>query len=216
MASVIPAQSLWYLTRATGIVALVLLSLTAVLGIVTAGRAESLRWPRFAIADVHKRVALACVAVLGLHVLTTVTDSFVHIGWQSIVVPFSSPYRRFWLGLGAVSVDLFVAVLVSSLFRHRIGARLWRGVHWLAYASWPVAVAHSLGTGTDRRFIWMLGLVGICVGSVVVAGLWRGSVALSLRMRAARPSPPSPWTLGDDAPRPNPAVVRAGSDRDPY
>jgi predicted ferric reductase len=197
---------LWYLTRATGIVALVLFSLATVLGIVTAARSESPTWPRFAVAELHKRVALACVGLLGLHVLTTVTDSFVHIGWQSIVIPFSSAYRRFWLGLGAVSVDLFIAVLVSSLFRHRISARVWRGIHWLAYASWPVAVVHALGTGTDRHLSWMLGLVGACVAAVVGAATWRAGIGVAMRRR-----PP-------DVPRsaefPDAALVTTGRQRD--
>ena len=86
---------------------------------------------------------------VGLHVVTTVSDAFAPIGWLSVVVPFTSPYRRLWLGLGTISVDVLLAVTISSLLRQRINPRTWRALHWLAYASWPLAVVHGLGTGTD-------------------------------------------------------------------
>jgi hypothetical protein len=102
-----------------------------------------------------------------------VSDSFAPIGWVSTVVPFTSPYRRLWLGLGTVAVDLLLAVTASSLLRHRITPHSWRALHWLAYASWPLAVAHGLGTGTDPHLGWVLLLVVGCVAAVVGAVGWR-------------------------------------------
>jgi predicted ferric reductase len=163
----------WYTMRATGIVALVLLSLTTVLGILTAGRVRTRSWPAFAQAELHKRISLLAVVFVGLHVLTAVVDSYVDVGWISILVPFASPYRPLWTGLGTVAVDLVIAVAVSSALRQRIEPRIWRGIHWLAYASWPVAVAHSLGMGTDASRLWMDALTGLCVAAVVAALAWR-------------------------------------------
>lgn len=176
---------LWYTTRATGIVALVLLTATTVLGILVAGRARS-SLPAFARADLHRRLSALTVVFLGIHVLTAVLDTYVHLGWASIVVPFTSDYDRFWVALGTIGADLLLAVAVSSALRGRIPAGVWRAVHWLAYLSWPVAVSHTLGMGTDTRLDWMLGLVGLCVAAVAAAAAWR--LASAMRARAARPA----------------------------
>jgi sulfoxide reductase heme-binding subunit YedZ len=169
----VSSHILWYTTRATGVVALVLLSATVVLGVVTSVRFATYRWPRFALQDLHKRLSLLSVAFVFLHVVTTVSDSYAPIGWISAVVPFTSPYRRIWLGLGTLAVDLLLAVTVSSLLRNRISARSWRALHWLAYASWPVALVHGLGTGTDAHLGWMMLLTIVCVGAVLASVFWR-------------------------------------------
>ena len=153
------SQLLWYTTRATGLVALVLLSASMVLGLLTTLRVRTRTWPRFTLQDLHRRLSLLAVVFVALHVITTVTDSFAPIGWLSVVVPFTSSYRRLWLGLGTVSVDFLLAVTVSSLLRHKVNPRTWRALHWLAYASWPLAVVHGLGTGTDPHLTWVIVLV---------------------------------------------------------
>jgi sulfoxide reductase heme-binding subunit YedZ len=167
------SQALWYATRATGIVALVLLTASVVLGALTTLRVGTAAWPRFTLQDLHRRVSLLALVFVGLHVITTVSDSFAPIGWVSVVVPFTSAYRRLWLGLGSVSFDLLLAVTISSLLRRHVAPRTWRALHWLAYASWPLAVVHGLGTGTDPHLGWMLFLVVACVVAVVAAVGWR-------------------------------------------
>ena len=92
-------------------------------------------------------------------------DSFAPIRLIDAVIPFASTYRPLWLGLGALSFDLLIALVVTSLVRRRLGYRAWRTIHWLAYASWPVAVFHGLGTGSDTKVWWMLALTAACVGS---------------------------------------------------
>ena len=173
MTAVTSSQWLWYVTRATGIVALVLLSTSVVLGILTSLRLGTRMWPRFTIQDLHRRVSLLAMVFVALHVVTTVTDAFAPIGWLSVIVPFASPYRRLWLSFGTVAVDLLLAVTISSLLRQRIGARTWRALHWLSYASWPLAVVHGLGTGTDPHLRWVLALVVGCVTAVLAALVWR-------------------------------------------
>jgi methionine sulfoxide reductase heme-binding subunit len=175
---------LWYTTRATGIAALVLLTATVLLGVLTAGRAKS-TLPAFARADIHRRLSALTVVFLAIHVLTSVLDTYVNISWTAIVLPFSARYHTLWLALGTISVDLFLAVAITSALRRHISARAWRLVHWLAYASWPVAVAHSLGMGTDTRLTWVLGLVAACIASVTGCVGWR--VASATRARAGLP-----------------------------
>lgn len=164
---------LWYLTRATGAVALLLLTGSVVLGILGAVRFGSPRWPRFLTAGLHRNLSLLVLALLAVHILTAVLDSFAPIGLKDAVVPFVSAYRPFWLGLGAFAFDVLLALTATSLLRRRLGYRAWRAVHWLAYASWPLALVHALGTGSDAKLPWLLALAAVCLSAVVTALWWR-------------------------------------------
>ena len=164
---------LWYATRGAGAVSLVLLSFVVVLGVLSALRVQSTGWPRFLTTGLHRNIALTAVVFLGLHILTAVIDPFTHLGWGAALIPFSSYYRTFWLGLGAVAFELLLAIVITSLLRGVIGPAAWRAIHWLAYASWPVAVLHGFGTGTDAWSTWFLGLSAMSIGAVVVAVLYR-------------------------------------------
>jgi hypothetical protein len=163
----------WFLARGTGAVALVLLTASVVLGVLGSVRFAAPNWPRFTIDALHRDVSLLVLALLVLHVVTSVLDSFAPITLLDAVIPFGSSYRPLWLGLGALAFDLLLAVLVTSLLRRHFGYRSWRAVHWLAYASWPVAVFHGLGTGSDTKAWWMLALTGVCVAAVLAAVLAR-------------------------------------------
>ena len=167
------ATAYWYLTRATGAVALILLTLAIVLGVLGISRFRSERLPRFLVQGLHRNLTLLAVAFVVVHVLTTVLDGYAPIGIASMVIPFTSPYRPFWLGLGAVSFDLLLALVATSLLRVWAGPRVWRAVHWLAYVCWPVALVHSLGTGTDAHHGWLQALAAVCTGSVAAAAAWR-------------------------------------------
>lgn len=164
---------LWYATRATGLVALLLLTFSVVLGVLTAGRFDSSRWPRFVTLGLHRNASLLTVVFLFLHVLTTVVDTYTSISVTAAFVPFSSAYRTFWLGLGAVASDLVLALIATSLVRLRLGYRAWRAIHWLAYVSWPIALGHALGTGTDPGRAWMTVITVLCVTAVIGSVGWR-------------------------------------------
>lgn len=186
------AKALWYLSRGTGLVSLVLLSASVLLGVTEVVRWANERWPRFVTAALHRNVSLLATAFIGVHVVTAVLDGFAPIRWLDVVVPFTCAYRPVWLGLGAVAVDLLIALVVTSLLRQRIGPRAWRAVHWAAYACWPVAVVHGLGTGSDTRAGWVQLLDAACVGAVVLAVWWRVAtgwpVATGRRIAAASAS----------------------------
>ncbi len=168
----------WYMTRSTGAVALLLLSGSVALGVADVRRIASERWPRFVIDSLHRNVALLSIVFLALHIITAVLDSFTSIPLIDAVVPFIGSYRPFWLGLGAVAFDLLLAVTITSLLRQRLGYETWRAVHWLSYASWPVALVHGLGTGSDAKGTWMLAIDLICLLAVLAAigsrlgGIW--------------------------------------------
>ena len=181
--TVASATAFWYLTRSTGAVALILLTLAIVLGVLGVSRFQSERLPRFLVQGLHRNLTLLAVAFVVVHVVTTVLDGYAPIGIAAAVIPFASPYRPLWLGLGAVAFDLLLALVATSLLRIWVGQRVWRAVHWLAYICWPVALVHSLGTGTDARHGWLQLLAAACTAAVAGAAIWR--------ITSARAS--SPW-----------------------
>ncbi|HXN62539.1 MAG TPA: ferric reductase-like transmembrane domain-containing protein [Acidimicrobiales bacterium] len=180
---------LWYATRASGIVALILLTLTMVLGLTTTSRARARNWPGFAQQEIHRRISIMAMVFLAIHVVTSILDTYVHIGWLAVVVPFSSLYSRFWVGLGTIALDLMVAVFVSSLLRAHLKPGTWRGIHWVAYASWPIALAHTFGLGTDSREHWVIALGALCVLSVGLASVWRIRATVKRRATLSAPTP---------------------------
>jgi hypothetical protein len=159
----------WYLTRGTGTIALILLTLSVAFGVANIRRLRTPNVPRFVFDAVHRNVSLLAVAFVSVHILTSVLDSFAPINLIDAVVPFFSAYRPVWLGLGAVAFDLLLAVAITSMLRQRFGYRTWRAVHWAAYASWPIALVHGLGTGSDTKKAWMLAIVAGCLVVVLVA-----------------------------------------------
>jgi methionine sulfoxide reductase heme-binding subunit len=163
----------WYASRATGIVSLLLLTAVLVLGILVNRQGRLPGLPRFAVTGIHRNLSLLSVAFIAVHVVTAVLDTYVHIPLLSAVIPFSSGYERLWLGLGAVSLDLMLAMIVTSLLRGRMNRTVWRAVHLLAYASWPVAFIHSLGASTDLQQGWLLLLALGCALVAAVALAWR-------------------------------------------
>lgn len=165
--------ALWYLARGSGIVTLVLLTVVVVLGIVTSMRWHTERWPRFVIEYIHRNASLLLVVFLGIHIGTMVLDGYAPIGWLDAVVPLRSAYRPVWLGLGALGFDIVLALVITSLLRDRVGHRVWRVLHWLAYLAWPVAVLHGLGTGTDTKLGVVLVVNAACVIAVLGALAWR-------------------------------------------
>jgi len=173
----VSSKDLWFATRGAGVVSLLLLTAIVALGVAGATRWKSTRWPRFVVAGLHKNLTLLALVFIALHVITTVADGYAPISFLSAVLPFTSPYRPIWLGLGAVALDLLLALTITSLLRARIGYGRWRTLHWLAYASWPVALVHGLGTGTDARVGWMQVITVGCVAGVGAAALWRATTS---------------------------------------
>lgn len=165
---------LWFATRGAGIVTLLLLTGVVALGILTAGSAARSRvWPRFVSAGLHRNLSLFALAFLGAHIVLAIADPYAQLGWKDAAIPFVSNYRPFWLGLGVIAGELVLALVITSALRPLLGFRAWKTIHWLAYASWPVAILHALGTGTDAPLQWNLALVAACALVVIASILWR-------------------------------------------
>jgi predicted ferric reductase len=178
---VIATQLTWFVARGSGAVTLLMLTASFVLGIPTALSSGSRVAPRLLLQQLHRNISLLVVVFLTLHVATSVFDTFVDIRWIDVVVPFVSHYQAWWLGLGAIAVDLLLAVLVTSLLRTRLSYRAWRNVHVTSYACWPIAFVHGLGAGTDTGQAWSIWLSVACAAAVVLATLWRLLAAARLR-----------------------------------
>jgi methionine sulfoxide reductase heme-binding subunit len=200
------SKDIWYLMRGTGFVTLLLFTLTVVGGIVNVKRYARPGWPRLVTALLHRNVALLSVVFLAIHILTAELDSYVKIGWLAAVVPFTSGWKPMWVGLGALAVDCLLAIVVTSLIRSRLSHRLWRAVHWLAYVSWPLAVAHGFGSGTDSATAWARAIYVLSIGVVALAVGWR------LLGKATAIPTPAPALVRPAAARPR-TLVRTGAQR---
>ena len=159
----------WYFSRATGMVALVLLTAIIVLGVLGPLRVSTELWPRFAIRTVHRDLSLLALLVIAIHVVTIVADSYVKVPLSAAVLPWGSSLLAVLDGLGALAFDLMIALVVTSLLRSRLGFRTWRFIHWSAYVSWPLAVAHGIATGTDTSAAWALATTVLCIAIVAIA-----------------------------------------------
>lgn len=160
----------WALLRSTGVIALALLSLSVVLGI--AGPA--IRQPRARLVSVslHRTSAVVGTVLLAGHVVLAVVDSWVPVSPLAAVIPGISQWEPLWIGLGAVSLDLLAALMITSALRTR-NPRAWWKWHRLAYPVWLLAIAHAFGLGTDRTGWVMLGLAGVSLVAVVAAAVAR-------------------------------------------
>lgn len=200
---------LWYTTRATGMVTLVLFTLVAVLGALVANRVGGTVVGRFEVNELHRSVSMVAMVFLALHVTTTAIDTYAPTGWVSVFVPFASRYRTLGVALGAVAIDLVLAVWVSSMLKVRVKYESWRFLHWFSWLAFASALAHAYLTGTDAHDGAGLLLVAACAGSVLAAAVWRvlarprraaGRTALS-PLAPAPPSPSRPLTFPKTRPR---------------
>lgn len=176
----------WYLSRATGVIALLLMTAVMLIGLLVARNGRLPGLPRFAVTGLHRNLSLVSVAFVALHVITAITDSYVSIPVTAVVVPLTSGYERLALSLGAVSIDLTLALIVTSLIRTRLNLKTWRAIHLLAYATWPVAWLHGYTAATDLRSGWLFGLAVVTLLAVVIAAGVRVAVAARDTPRAER------------------------------
>ena len=163
------ALPVWYLMRASGVVALLLLTLAFALGVATSNRWRPSGSRLYVTTTLHRNASLLAVAFLVVHVLTAVVDTDATVGLASALVPVGPG----WLAVGTLALDLVAALVLTSLVRRRLGYRLWRAVHWSAYGAWPLALAHGLGMGSDGGTWWLDGVTIACVAAMGAVVTWR-------------------------------------------
>lgn len=177
------SELLWAISRASGIVSLLLFTGTVVLGILTwrGGRLPGL--PKFAVSVVHRDVSLVATVFLVIHVTTLLGDPYAQVRVIDGLVPFLAAADPLWRGLGTVAADLLLAIIITSLARHRLPAAVFRVIHWAVYPLWLLAFAHGLGSGSDAGSSWYLGLSLFTLVTVLAAVTYR--ITISRRRPAA-------------------------------
>lgn len=167
------SPAIWYAARASGVAAYVVLSIVVSLGLTLGKKAQSTRWPRFSVEEVHRFGGLLVGSLIGVHVLAIAVDSFLPFSLTQMLVPFTASYRPLWTGLGIAAAELLVALAITNHYRRRLPYRFWRRAHYLNFAVWTFASLHGLMGGTDRGAAWLAIIYGVCVATVLTLLLWR-------------------------------------------
>lgn len=155
-----PAEFGWWLaSRAAGIVALLCIAVSVGLGLAMAGRVS--RRPALArtLLSLHRQTALVGLVAIAVHGITLFGDRFLSPSLGDLALPFTSSYEPLWTGLGVTAGWLGAILGLSFWIRNLIGARLWRTLHRATILVYVLAVAHTLGAGTDASEPWMLALL---------------------------------------------------------
>ncbi len=173
------SPAIWYAARASGVAAYVVLSIVVSLGLALGGKAQSRRWPRFSVEEIHRFGGLLVGSLIGVHVLAIAADSFLPFSLTQLLVPFTSTYRPLWTGLGIAAAEILVALAITNHYRRRLPYSFWRKAHYLNFAVWGFASLHGLMAGTDRGAPWLAVVYGVSVATVLMLLLWRfGRVGL--------------------------------------
>ena len=164
------APAVWYLMRSTGVVALLLLTLSFALGVANSNRWKPHGSRLYVTTAVHRSASLLAVVFLAVHILTAVVDPDAGVSLAGALLPVGPGV---WLVAGALSLELVAALVVTSLVRRRLSYRTWRAIHWSAYAAWPLALAHGLGMGSDGGTWWFGAANVLCIAVMAGVVTWR-------------------------------------------
>jgi sulfoxide reductase heme-binding subunit YedZ len=159
LATAVGPHLFWITSRAAGIAALLLSSLSVCVGVLIGGRILSARKQELRVT--HETLSLAALAALVVHGLTLLGDGYLHPSLGDITVPLLSGYKELWTSIGIVAFWALATLGLSYYARARIGVRRWRKLHRLAAFAWILGLAHSLGEGTDAGQTWFLAIVAV-------------------------------------------------------
>jgi methionine sulfoxide reductase heme-binding subunit len=166
------ANAGWYVARAGGLTAFVLLTASVVLGLLLSGRA-SVGWPRFALQDVHRFAGILAGTFVAVHGLALLVDDYFSFSLASLIVPGAAPYRPVAVAAGVVAAELLVALAVTNRYQKAIPYSYWRRAHYLNFAVWLLALVHGLAAGTDSDTTWALAVYSSAVAAVAGLTAWR-------------------------------------------
>ena len=159
----------WLMARVTGIVGYLLIVASMVSGVVLHTRLVQRLASPVARMEWHRVLALLGLALVALHGVALVMDSYVTITWLDLVAPGGTEYRPLWVSVGVLSMWLMVMVSVTAMWRKHMGPRFWKAVHLASYGVFITATAHGLMAGTDSGKPWMLGIYIVSIA--LVAGM---------------------------------------------
>jgi sulfoxide reductase heme-binding subunit YedZ len=221
--------AIWYAARASGIAAYVVLSAVVAIGLTLGGKAQSRRWPRFAVEEVHRFGGLLVGSLIVVHVGAIALDSFLPFSIGQLVVPFTATYRPLWTGLGIFAAELLLALAITNHYRTRMPYRFWRLAHYANFAVWTAASLHGVFAGTDRSALWLAVLYGIAISTVLALIAWRisggglrpvrvlaagatGAIILPVLLLGPLHKSPLPWNASHVSERLTGEVIRNGTD----
>jgi sulfoxide reductase heme-binding subunit YedZ len=223
------SPAIWYAARASGIAAYIVLSVVVSIGITMGGKAQSRRWPRFAVEDIHRFGGLLVGSLIGVHVAAIALDSFLPFSIGQLVVPFTARYRPLWTGMGVFAAELLLALAITNHYRKRLPHGFWRAAHYANFAVWALASLHGIFAGTDRSAGWLAVLYGASIATVLALLAWRiaggglhplrvlgagavGVVALPLLLLGPLHKSPLPWNAPNVSEQLTGQVIRNGTD----
>jgi methionine sulfoxide reductase heme-binding subunit len=166
----------WITSRAAGTTALLLASASVALGLLMSSGRQTER--RRDLRTVHEWLSLTTLALVGLHGVALLGDSYLRPGFSGIAVPFAAAYRPLWTGLGVLAGYGLAALGLSYYLRNRIGPSRWKRLHRLTALFWLAAVVHTIGAGTDAGQAWFaitLAVVVAPAATLLLARLWSPS-----------------------------------------
>jgi methionine sulfoxide reductase heme-binding subunit len=166
------SPAVWYFARSAGIVAYLLLSASVVAGTLMSGRAR-LMWPRFAVEELHRFLAILTGIFIVLHGASLLLDRVVPISLAQMLVPFTSHYRPLAVGLGVTAAELIAAVGLTNLLRRELPRTFWRRVHYLTIPAWFLASLHGILAGSDALDPWFAGIAAAAITAVGLAFAFR-------------------------------------------
>ena len=172
------SPTMWYFARSAGLVAYLLLSASVVAGTLMSGRA-TLTWPRFAVEELHRFVAILTGIFIVLHGASLLLDRVVPISFGQMLVPFTSHYRPPAVGLGVTTAEVLAAVGLTNLFRCELPRQFWRRVHYLTIPAWVLASLHGVLAGSDALDPWFAGIAAAVMTAVGLAFAFRARRVLA-------------------------------------
>jgi sulfoxide reductase heme-binding subunit YedZ len=170
------SPGVWYFARSAGIVAYLLLSSSVLLGVLMAGK-TTFAWPKFAVEEVHRFLAILTGVFIVLHGGSLLLDRVVSISLGQELVPFTSSYRPLAVGLGICAMELIAAVGITNALRKRLPHRTWRKLHYLTLPAWLLASLHAVLAGTDAGDPWFAAIAAGTFAAVVIAAFARFSAS---------------------------------------
>ncbi len=166
-------HAFWYLARASGLCAYLLLCFDVVLGLSVRTRALEPWLTRWRAFDLHQFTGLLVLGLAGLHVVALLGDGYFRFTLSQLLVPLATPYRPLWTALGIIGLYLLAGIVVSFSLRRYIGYRAWRTIHYLTFVAFLAALLHGLFAGTDTAEPWarlLYWITGLGVGGLIY---WR-------------------------------------------
>jgi sulfoxide reductase heme-binding subunit YedZ len=151
-----PLTHVWWLaSRASGVVALVLVTISVGIGLTMSAKLMRKRGLGPKLAAIHEQTALAGLIAIGVHAVTLLGDPWLHPGVAGISVPFVMGYRTLFTGLGIIAGWMAALLGLSYYFRRHIGAALWRKAHRATVVVYVLGLIHTIGAGTDASTGWL-------------------------------------------------------------